>query len=323
MADLLDVAIIGTGPVGIACAVECLRRDLRVLAIDAGSLCDTLRRYPAHMRFFSTARQLEIAGHPFPSVEPKPSKDQALAYYRGVALEEGVPLRLYERVTGVTGDRGRFTVATERDRIAARRVIVATGFFQHPVPLGCPGEDLPKVDHYFSDGHAYAAQDLLVVGGANSAVIAALESWRMGARVTVIHRGEDFYPGVKYWLLPDIRNRIKDGEIAAHFDTTLRTIEPDRVLLTTAGRDWELANDFVLAMTGYRSDYPWLRALGVELGVDHQPRIEEHYQAVGRPGLHLAGCVLCGDRTGSIFIENSRHHAREIAEHLAGELRRA
>lgn len=318
--DAVDVVVVGAGPVGLACAIECTRRGLRACCIDQGCLCASIEAYPSHMTFFSTAARLEIGGMPFPSVQPKPSKHEALAYYREVARAHRVDLRLFRRVERIEGGPGDLRVVTSRGVVAARRVILATGFFQRPVPLGVPGEDDPRVSHYFVDGHRYHDQDLVIVGAANSAVIAALECWRMGARVTLVHRGGDFYPGVKYWLLPDIRNRIAEGEIAARFDTAVVAIEPEAVRLCRGGEESLLPADFVLAMTGYRAEHDWLRALGIELDEHHQPLVDAVFASASRPGIHVAGCALCGDDTGSIFIENGRHHAVTIAEHLAVEL---
>lgn len=318
--ERVDVAVVGAGPVGMAGAIECGRRGLSALCVDQGPLCASLARYPTHMTFFSTAERLEIGGIPFPCVGPKPSKQEALAYYRGVARAHALTLRLHRRVDGIEGERDAFLLRTTNGDIAARRVILATGFFQHPVPLGIPGEDRPQVSHHFRDGHAYHDQDLVIVGGANSAVIAALECWRMGARVTLVHRGQDFYPGVKYWLLPDIRNRIDEGGIAARFGTEVIAIEDGHVRLRDADGEHDCPADFVLALTGYRADHGWLRAQGVELDARHQPRLGQGFESATRPGLHLAGCALCGEDTGSIFIENGRHHAVAIAEHLASEL---
>ena len=315
-----DVAVIGAGPVGLATAIACQQHGLRVVTIDQGCICNALYRYPTNMVFFSTAERIEIAGVPFPTLNAKPTRAEALHYYRQVALSHRLALRLYTRVTGIAGSAGAFTVATSRGPIACRRVILATGFFDRPVTLGVPGEDLPHVSHYFTDGHPYAAQDLVIVGGANSAVIAALECWRHGARVHLVHREAEFYRGVKYWLRPDIENRIADGEITVSWQSELSAIEPGSVSLRSAAGESTLPADFVLLLTGYRSDFSWLESLGVTLNDEHQPEVDPQTFACQRAGIHLVGCVLCGERTGDIFIENGRDHADQVAKHLAAEL---
>lgn len=320
-ADDYDVVVVGAGPVGLAAAIECHRRGLASVAIDRGGIVSSLYRYPSNMVFFSTAERIEIAGHPFPTPNPKPTREEALHYYRLVALRSGLPLRLYEPVTAIDGERDRFTVRTGRGELRARRVVLAIGFFDHPVLLGVPGEDRPTVSHYFADGHPYAGQDLLIVGAANSAVIAALECWRCGARVTLVHRGDDFAPGVKYWLLPDIRNRIEEGALRVHWRTEVVAIGERHVELRTGGRAWRLANDFVLLLTGYRPDFDFLRRIGIRLGERGEPLVDERFESASRPGVHVVGCVLGGHDTGAIFIENGREHAVVVADHLAAELR--
>lgn len=318
---MLDVAVIGAGPVGIACAAECARRGLRAGLIDQGCLCAAIDRYPTHMRFFSTAERLEIAGIPFPCVEAKPSKHAALAYYRGVVRAFALPCHLYQRVEAIDGTADAFAVRTRQQTLPARRVIVATGFFHQPVRLGIPGEDDDACSHFFVDGHRYAERAVVIVGGANSAVIAALECWRMGARVRIVHRGADFAPGVKYWLLPDIRNRIAEGAIAADFATELTAFEPGRAHLRHAGTARSVPADAVLALTGYRADTAWLRSLGLTLDARQAPEVDEGFDVPQRPGVAVAGCALCGEDTGRIFIENGRAHAVTIADRLMRELR--
>ena len=315
-----DVAIIGAGPVGIACGVACRQQGLDAIAVDRGCVTAALYDYPTHMTFFSTAERLEIGGYPFPSVHAKPTKQEALQYYRSVAKAAGLELRLYTTVSTLTGHAGDFTLHTNREPIRARRVIIATGFFSRPVTLDVPGEDTPKVSHYFIDGHRYAETNLAIVGGANSAVIAALECWRMGARVTMIVRDHDFYQGVKYWLLPDIKNRIAEGSITAYFATQITAIHPTQIELRNDESTWSIPNDFVLAMTGYRADHDWVTSLGVELNAMHVPKVDARFESQSQPGVHVAGCALCGDKTNDIFIENGRHHAEVIARHLRAEL---
>ena len=323
---MYDVAIVGAGPIGIACAVECQRQGLSVLLMDQGCLCNALYRYPRHMRFFSTAERIAIADVPFPCAQARPSRDDALHYYRAVAEHAQIPLALYQRVEAIVGKPGAWCLQVPGGTAHnARRVVIATGFFDTPVPLQVPGEELPKVQHRFIEAHPYAGMDVAIIGGGNSAAIAALECWRSGARVTLVHRGPALSPGVKYWLQPDLENRIAEGSIRAHFSTTLRSIEPQHLILAAAdGSEWQLANDFVLAMTGYRSDYAWLDALGLRRdAASNAPVVDPHTgESASRPGIHLLGSVCSGDHTNDIFIENSREDATRLAQHLAQVLGR-
>lgn len=270
------------------------------------------------MTFFSTAENIEIAGHPFTCVNPRPSRDEALEYYRGVASAEELEFLFYQRVNAIDGKLGEFIVRMEDESVACERVVMATGFFHQPLMLGVAGEDLPHVSHYFEDGHRYFDQDLVIVGGANSAVIAALECFRRGARVTLVHRDQDIYEGVKYWLAPDFKNRVQEESIRAMFNTELVSIEKGWVNLRE--KDGELSRlkaDFVLLLTGYRADHSWIRSLGVELDSKNAPLVSSpSCESVSRPGVHLVGCALCGEDTGSIFIENGRDHAKLLADAL-------
>jgi thioredoxin reductase (NADPH) len=271
------------------------------------------------MSFFSTAANIEISGHPFPCVNPRPTRDEALEYYRGVASKEELNFLFYQEVHTIRGSVGEFVIGATDHELRCDRVVLATGFFHHPVPLKIVGEDLPHVSHYFEDGHRYFDQDLVIVGGANSAVIAALECFRRGARVTLIHREKDLYSGVKYWLEPDVRNRIAEGSISAHFNTTLAEIEKDHVVIENKGSDQKkLKADFVLLMTGYRANHSWLQSMGIELDHKNAPLVEaSSLESTSLKGVHLVGCALCGEDTGSIFIENGREHAQILADHLS------
>jgi thioredoxin reductase (NADPH) len=272
------------------------------------------------MTFFSTAEKIEIADIPFPCVGPKPSKDEALQYYRQVALGSPVHWKLYTEVEGLGGARDDFTIRIDGDDIRARRAVVATGFFQKPVALGIPGENAPWVSHYFDDGHRYAGLDVVIVGGANSAAIAALECWRNGARVHLVHRQDGLSDSVKYWIKPDLDNRIAERSITAHFGRSLLRIDSN---LVTLDDDSQLPAQRVLLLTGYRSDVDFLSRMGLQLDETKRPLVHgQAFEAEGRPGLHYAGCVLCGEDTGSLFIENGRHHAVAIAEHLADHMKR-
>lgn len=315
----VDVLIVGAGPVGLACAIAAERRGLTARIVEKGPLVSSLVGYPSQMELFSTPQLIEIGGHPFATRRYKPTREEAIDYYQGVARAEQLDLRLYERVLKVDGKRDRFTVQTEKGEHRCRFVVVATGFFDVPNRLGLDGEAAPRVIHYYKEPYAYTGQDVAVVGGKNSAVKAALDCYRNGARVTLIHRGEALSDSVKYWLRPDLENRIREGSIQAYFQTRVQAIEPGRLRLDTPGGELTIANDFVLAMTGYRPDYPFLEALGLAIDDDRArtPIFDAQTFESSRPGVYLAGTVCGGLHTGRWFIENGRHHAEQIAEHMA------
>ena len=312
----VDVLVIGAGPVGLACALEAARQGLSHVVIEKGAPLQTLVRWPANTVFFSTPELLEIGGHPFVTAAGKPTRREGLAYYRKVAECEGLVIRHHERVTSLVREGGVFRVMTTKGIHVARAVVVATGFFDTPNLLSVPGEDLPKVSHYYTEPYAHTGSDVLVVGGRNSAVEAALDLYRNGARVTIAVRGHAFGASVKYWLKPDIENRVKEGSIRAHFDSRVVSIEEDVVVLETAGRKHEMPNDFVFALTGYRPDFPLLRSLGIaitdDLHVVHDPATME----TSVPGLYVAGVVAAGIEIGKLFIENGRLHAVAIVKHI-------
>src|ERR1700761_2851018 len=258
-----DVLVIGAGPTGMACAIEAQRAGLRSVLVDKGCLCNSLFHYPSHMTFFTTPELLEIGDIPFPSVNQKPTRNEALEYYRKVAEHYRLDIRQYQNVDSITGSDNDFRVHVtdrfERKRVYhARKLVVATGYYDLPNYLGIQGEELPKVHHYYDDPHPYYDLDVLVIGGKNSAAIAALDLWRHGARVTLVHRGATMHRHVKYWILPDIENRIKNGEIAAYFETSVSRIDQDTVTLETPQGTRILPNNYVLAMTGYRPDFEFL-----------------------------------------------------------------
>ena len=325
-AETFDVLVIGAGPTGMACAIEAQRAGFRSVLVDKGCLCNSLFHYPAHMTFFTTSELLEIGDIPFPSPNAKPTRNEALEYYRKVAQHYKLDLRAYHRVESVSGEDLSFTVTTRDpyDRVQSfttRKVVVATGYYDLPNLMNIPGEDLPKVRHYYNDPHPYYGLDVLVIGGKNSAAIAALELWRHGARVTLTHRGPAMHRHVKYWILPDIENRIKNGEIAAHFNTSVSRIDPDTITLATPQGPLVLPNDAVLAMTGYRPDFDFLSALGVQIEGEYRcPVCDPRSLESNIPGIYLAGVIIAGDRTNEIFIENGRFHGRQIAEDLKQKL---
>jgi thioredoxin reductase (NADPH) len=316
-----DVVIIGAGPVGLASAIEARRRGLSSLVIDKGSLTNSIVGYPANMEFFSTPELIEIGGYPFPVSGYKPTREQALEYYRGVAARENLDIRLYETVREVRGARHAFQVVTDAAVHPARHVVVATGFFDLPNRLNVPGEDLPKVTHYYREPYAYARQQVAVIGAKNSAAKAALDCHRHGSGVTLIVRGAALADSVKYWIRPDLENRIKEGSIKAFFNTTVEEIEPRSLRLRTPDGAIEIANDWVLAMTGYQPDFGFLERIGVTFADDEfrTPIFDETTFETERPGLFIAGTVCGGYRTNRWFIENGRFHARQIAGHISGD----
>lgn len=324
--DIFDVLVIGAGPTGLACAIEARRAGFTAVNIDKGCLVNSLYHYPANMIFFTTPELLEIGDLPFTTSNQKPTRLEALEYYRKVAAHYKLDVRQYETVEKLSGRDGAFTVAT-RDahgmphRYGARKLVIATGFYDLPNLMDVPGESLPKVLHYYNEPHPYFDRDVLVVGAKNSAAIAALELWRHGARVTMVHRGPGINDRVKYWIRPDIQNRIKNGEIKAYFNSSVKEIMPAAVTLATPEGDVTLKNDFVLAMTGYHPDFDFLRAAGVELGADCKPACDPQTLESNVPGIYLAGVIVAGMRTGEIFIENGRFHGGQIATDLKHKLR--
>jgi thioredoxin reductase (NADPH) len=323
--EIFDLLVIGAGPTGLACAIEAKKAGLRPVLIDKGCVCNSLFHYPAHMTFFTTPELLEIGDIPFPSPNQKPNRNEALQYYRQVAVYYRLDMRLYQRVERVTGADGDFTVHTE-DRfgrpglIRARKLAISTGYYDLPNLMRVPGENLSKVHHYYVDPHPYFNMDVVVVGGKNSAAIAALELWRSGARVTLVHRDAGMHPHVKYWIKPDIENRIKNGEIQARFNSRVVEITPDAVVIETQQGPEILKNDFVFAMTGYHPDFVFLESLGVRFeGPDRTPVCNPGTLESNVPGIYLAGVIVAGSRTNEIFIENGRFHGRQIAVALTSK----
>lgn len=309
-----DVIIVGAGPIGLNCALEAEKAGLSYLIIEKGTIVNSLFNYPLYMTFFSTAEKLEIAGIPFISTAPKPGRREALEYYQGIARQREVRLHLYEEVQTVEKRKKGFQIKTNKAEYAAAHVILATGFYDIPKLMNIPGEDLPKVKHYYSEPYPYAAQKVVVIGGSNSAVDAALETYRKGAEVTMIVRHQTISDSVKYWVRPDIDNRIAEGSIAAHFGAELLEIKERSVVFRTAdGKTQEIENDFVLAMTGYLPNFDLLSRCGIELQGDClNPVYDEKTMETNVPGLYLAGVVCGGMDTHLWFIENSRIHANLI-----------
>jgi thioredoxin reductase (NADPH) len=325
--EQFDVLIIGAGPTGLACAIEARCAGYSAVAVDKGCLCNSLYHYPTNMSFFTTPELLEIGEIPFVCARQKPSRQEALEYYRKVSEFYRLDVRQYHTVTRIEGADGAFLVhgtnlLSRPADFLARKLVIATGYYDLPNRLGVPGEDLPKVSHYYREPHPYNNSDVVVVGARNSAAIAALELWRHGSRVTLVHRGAAISPNVKYWIKPDIENRIKNQEIAAFFYSSIREITPDAILLDTPHGEQQIKNDFVLAMTGYHPDFGFLRALGVELSrqPSSKPVVDTHTLESNVAGVYLAGVIIAGMNTNEIFIENGRYHGRQIAEDLRRKL---
>ncbi len=315
---MVDIVIIGAGPVGLTCGIEAVRSGLEAVIVEKGALANSIVGYPLQMEFFSTPELLEIGGHPFPTLRYKPTRGETLEYYRRVALQESLNIRLYEQVLGVAGTDGAFRVTTTKGTIACRKVVAATGFFDVPNLLNVPGEGLSKVTHYYREPYPYTRQKVVVVGGKNSAAKAALECYRHGAKVTLVHRGALLSDRIKYWIRPDLENRIREGSIKVLLNTSVTAIEPHRLFLSGPDGPLTIENDFVLAMTGYRPDYDFLGTLGIATRDDqyNTPDYDEESFETNRPGLYLAGTVCGGLKTSRWFIENGRFHASQIVKHI-------
>ncbi|WP_115461339.1 YpdA family putative bacillithiol disulfide reductase [Winogradskyella aurantiaca] len=316
-----DVIIIGGGPIGIACGIEAQKKGLSYAIIEKGCIVNSLYNYPEGMSFFSTSEKLEIDGIPFISKNAKPFKSEALEYYRRIVTSRDLNMHLFEEVTKVTRLNPGFEVETSKEVYKADNLAVAIGFYDLPNMLGVPGEDLPKVSHYYNNPHFYARQEVAVVGASNSAVDAALEIYRKGGNVTMIVRGADIGERVKYWVRPDMMNRIKEGSIAAHFNTEITEIKEGSIVVQGPEGEQELPNDYVLALTGYQPNFSFLEKLGVELSNDtlRQPQYNEDTMESNQAGVYLAGVVCGGMKTNVWFIENSRVHAPMIMGNIAAK----
>ncbi len=311
-----DVVIIGGGPIGIACGLEAKKRGLSYIIIEKGPIVNSLFNYPINMQFFSSSEKLEIDGIPFISKEAKPKRSEALEYYRRIATSNQLNIHLFEKVVGVEKEADFFRVNTDKGEYRAKNVVVATGFYDIPNKINVPGEDLPKVSHYYKDPHFYASQKLAVIGASNSAIDAALECWRKGAEVTLIIRGPEVGPRVKYWVRPDIINRIEEGSIKAYYNSMVKEIKPREIIIDTPEGETVLENDFVLALTGYMPNFAFLEKLGIALSDDAKriPSYDPETMETNVPGLFLAGVICGGMETHKWFIENSRVHAPIIMD---------
>ncbi len=316
--EQVDVVIIGGGPIGMACGIECIKSGKSYIIIEKGCLVNSIYNYPSNMTFFSTSDKLEIGDVPFVSHNPKPTRPEALEYYRRVALHWKLDIRLYEKSENISGQKGSFHIKTQKQVYSAENLIISTGFYDIPNLLNISGESLPKVHHYYREPHIYFKQQIVVVGAANSAADVAMETWRKGAQVTMVVRDSSLRDSLKYWIKPDIENRIEEGSIKAYFNSTLKEIRENEVDLQTNEGVITIKNDYVLAMTGYLPDFSLLTSLGIKLGTDeyttpiHNPDTME----TNIPGVYLAGVICGGLKTNKWFIENSRIHAQQIIQHL-------
>jgi thioredoxin reductase (NADPH) len=319
-----DIICIGAGPTGLATAIEAKRAGMQPLVIDKACLCNSIYHYPVNMVFFTTPELLEIGDLPLVSAAEKPTRVEALKYYRKTAEHYALELRLYERVIGLEGSDGNFTVVTRsekgtQEKYRCRKVAVATGYYDLPNELGVPGETLPHVSHYYTEPYEFWNQEVVVIGGKNSAAEAALDLYRNGARVTLVHRNKELGATIKYWVRPDIENRIKAGQIQALLGTCVKEIRKDGVLVQNGGGEKVLPARQVFALTGYHPDFEFIEKLGVHLDpVSRKPSLNLKTLESNVPGVHLAGVVIGGRHTGEIFIENGRFHGKQIIEALKG-----
>lgn len=320
MAEHCDVAIVGAGPTGLACGIELKKRGLNSVLFDKGCIVNSIYHYPTNLVFFTTPELLEIGDIPMTSLNEKPGRTEGLKYYRRVADHYKLNVHQYEKVLGFEGSDGSFTIRTETPDgeyhcYRAGKMILATGYYDIPNKLNVPGEDLNKVIHYYREAHPYYNHDVLIVGAKNSACIAALELFWTGARVTMVHRGPDISKNVKYWIKPNIENRIKVGEVKAYFHSTVKEIRPHDVILQTPEGEVCLKNDFVFAMTGYRPDFEFMAEHGIHLDpLTSKPITDPHTLESERKGVYLAGVIVAGTHTNEIFIENGRFHGKLIAD---------
>ncbi len=318
MPETYDLLIIGAGPIGLACGIEAQKKGLSYIIIEKGCLVNSLYNYPVNMTFFSTSEKLEIGGVPFVSNNIKPTRAEALEYYRRVALKFNLNINLFEQVESKTRIDNAFSLHTSKADYLVKNIIISTGFYDIPCPLNIPGEELPKVRHYYGDPHFYAMQKVVVIGSSNSSVDAALETYRKGADVTMVVRASDIGERVKYWVRPDIVNRINEGSINAFFHSNLISIQQNEVEIQTPNGIKIIPNDYVLALTGYQPDFGFLRKMGINLS-DDEKQLPEHNpetMETNQKGIYLAGVICGGMETHVWFIENSREHAPRIIDDI-------
>ncbi len=325
MEGMLDLVVVGAGPVGIAAGIEAKRKGLAVRLLERGTVAHTVYRFPLDMVFFSEARKIEVGGHPFVSLGPKPTRKEALTYYRRVVEAEGLEVWTYTEVTRIEGREGAFRVHYQNregaGHLEARYVLVATGYFDAPNRLGVPGEELPHVTYRYTEAAPYWGRRVVVVGGSNSAVETALDLYRGGARVTLVHRGPSVRPGVKYWLRPDFENRVKEGAIRAVYNARVTEITPRAVVVARMGERLEVPADFVVVQIGYRAVDDLIRSAGARYEGD-KPLLSEAFET-SVPGLFVAGSAGFGANTRTVFIENGREHAAQAVAEIARRLEAA
>jgi thioredoxin reductase (NADPH) len=318
-----DLIIIGAGPIGLACGVEAKKAGLKYVILEKGTLTNSIFNYPVNMTFFSTSERLEMANIPFMSVGSKPTRTEALEYYRRIFFHFDLNVNLYEGVETLSKAGDHFQIKSTKSSYQTKKLVLATGFYDLPNLMNVPGEDLPKVMHYYKEPWPYIGQKVLVVGGANSAVDAALECWRKGAEVSMVLLEDEVDQNVKYWVRPDIMNRIKEGSIKAYTKSQVKEIRASEVVISTPDGEVTLANDFVLAMTGYKPNFGLLEQLGVKMSQDEkrQPCYDQYNQESNVPGVYLAGVVCGGLNTREFFIENSIVHAESIVSDIVGKMK--
>lgn len=319
---IYDLIIIGAGPIGLATAIEAQKEGLNYILLEKGVLVNTIYRYPENMTFFSTSNLLEIGGVPFISHTDKPTRKEALEYYRRVQESWKLNIRLYTRVLEMTPADGVYIIRTDKGPAFAKAVTVSTGFYDVARSLDIPGEELPKVKHFYDSPHPYVGQKVLVVGAANSACDVALETFYKGAEVTMAIRGSGIYEKTKYWIKPNIENRIKEGSIKAYFNTTVKEIKKNTVILQTPEATIEIENDFVLAMIGYKPDYSLFKKLGLPISdeTSRKPIYNPDNLETPLPRVYVAGVIAAGLQTSKLFIENTREHGKIIVQDLVGKL---
>jgi len=320
---MLDLLIIGAGPAGIACGIEASKKHLHFKIIEKGKLVNSIYNFPSNMLFFSTSKNLEIGGIPFISHSDKPSRREALEYYRRLTDHYKLPIDYRTEALNIEKSPEGFSITTSRKRYSAKHIVVCTGYYDQARLLNIPGESLKKVKHYYDDAHPYIGQKIVVIGGANSACDVALETWQHGAEVTMVVRQEQLYQKVKYWILPNIENRIKEGSIKAYFKSELKEIRDDEVDIQTPDGLVSLSNDYVLAMTGYLPNYEWLTLLGIQFTKDafRIPVFNPNTLETTVDGLYVAGVINAGMQTSKLFIENTRHHGEMIIQDILKKLR--
>ncbi|WP_339882886.1 YpdA family putative bacillithiol disulfide reductase [Polaribacter vadi] len=314
----LDILIVGGGPIGIACGLEAKKKGLSYLILEKGPIVNSLYNYPTNMQFFSSSEKLEIDEIPFISKEAKPNRSEALEYYRRITTSNKLNINLFEKVNSVIKNENIFDIKTNKNTYKAKNVVVATGFYDIPKTLNIKGEDLEKVSHYYNDPHFYAGQKVAIIGASNSAIDAALECYRKGAEVTLIIRGEEVGQRVKYWVRPDIINRIEEGSINAFYNSEVIEIKDTEIKIKTPKGIETLQNDFVLALTGYKPNFSFLQSMGIELSQDEQkiPVYNDETMQTNVEGIYLAGVICGGMETHKWFIENSRIHAKMIVKNI-------